>query len=81
MRHFFWWEKKEKEFIDLPVDEGVALLSLLKEVHEFTLCLSQVVNGVLVAVSHWQSLVLCQPLVGIHDFETHLIKSVVVIEL
>ena len=59
--------------LNLPVDESIALLGLLEEVHEFSLSLSQVKVELLVAVTHWLALVLCQALVGVHDFETHFV--------
>lgn len=54
-----------------PVDEGITFLTLLQEVHEFSLSLSQVDIDLLIAVE-LLALVLGQPLVGVHNLETHL---------
>ena len=40
--------------------------------HEFALSLSQVEAELLIAVAKGLTFVLGQPLVGVHDFETHL---------
>lgn len=40
--------------------------------HEFALSLSQVEVELLIAVAKGLTFVLGQPLVGVHDFETHL---------
>ena len=64
---------------DLPIDEGVAFLGLLKEVHELALSVSQVELRILVTIAHRLPFVLGQPLVGIHDLETHLSKLLFVV--
>ena len=51
-------------------------MGLLEEVHEFALSLSQVESVLLVAVAEGLTLLLGQPLVGVHDFETHLFCEV-----
>jgi len=55
----------------LPVDECITLLSLLQEVHEFAFSLSQVDVDLVIAIK-LLAFVLGQPLVGIHNLETHL---------
>ena len=58
----------------LPVDESVAFLGLLKEMHELQLAFRQVKPlGSVHSISKGSlGLVLCQALVGVHNFETHL---------
>ena len=60
----------------LPVDESVLFLSLLEEVHEFALMVCQVGDISSATVGSWALLIRCQPLVGIHNLETHLSESI-----
>lgn len=59
----------------LSVDKSVAFLTLLEEMHELALILRQVANHVLVSIAHWLAIVLGQPLVGVHNFETRHVSS------
>ena len=47
--------------------------------HELALSVSQVELRILVTIAHRLSFVLGQPLVGIHDLETHLSKLLFVV--
>ena len=58
----------------LPVNEFVLLLGLLKKMHEFAFCFHQVTNLCSVAVTDGLAFILGQPLVSVHNLETHFVS-------